>query len=104
MVTNYPARIRLILHFTGKRVGTWPRFPYNAPLQSLEQATHFKRRHFLGQAGRGLGGLALTSLLQPGLLPAHGGGLVHPLHVAPRAKRVIFLCMAGGPSHLESFD
>ena len=31
-------------------------------------------------------------------------GVVNPLHVAPRAKRVIFLCMAGGPSHLETFD
>ena len=31
-------------------------------------------------------------------------GLVRPRHVAPKAKRVIFLYMAGGPSHLETFD
>ena len=31
-------------------------------------------------------------------------GLVSPRHVAPKAKRVIFLYMAGGPSHLETFD
>ena len=31
-------------------------------------------------------------------------GVVNPLHFAPKAKRVIFLCMAGGPSHLETFD
>jgi hypothetical protein len=31
-------------------------------------------------------------------------GAVNPLHFAPKAKRVIFLCMAGGPSHLETFD
>ena len=29
---------------------------------------------------------------------------MQPLHLPPRVKRVIFLCMAGGPSHLESFD
>jgi hypothetical protein len=31
-------------------------------------------------------------------------GAVHPLHFPPRIKRVIWLCMAGGPSHLETFD
>src|SRR5207249_5198135 len=31
-------------------------------------------------------------------------GVVNPPHVTPRAKRVIYLYMAGGPSHLESFD
>ena len=31
-------------------------------------------------------------------------GAVNPLHHAPKAKRVIYLCMAGGPSHLETFD
>jgi hypothetical protein len=31
-------------------------------------------------------------------------GLLQPLHLAPKAKRVIFLTMAGGPSHLESLD
>src|SRR5207245_1462217 len=31
-------------------------------------------------------------------------GVVQPLHAAAKAKRVIYLYMAGGPSHLESFD
>ena len=31
-------------------------------------------------------------------------GAVDPLHFAPKAKRVIYLYMAGGPSHLETFD
>ena len=35
---------------------------------------------------------------------ARWAGVVDPLHFAPKAKRVIFLCMAGGPSHLETFD
>jgi hypothetical protein len=71
-----------------------------------------QRRTFLGQAARGVGSLALASLLNPGLLraaPAHGKtdrwpGVVHPLHFPARAKRVIYLSMAGGPSHLETFD
>lgn len=51
------------------------------------------RRHFLGACGLGLGGLALGTL-------AHGAGP----HFAAKAKRVIYLHMAGGPSQLELFD
>src|SRR5439155_1174548 len=36
--------------------------------------------------------------------PDHWSGMIHPLHFAPKAKRVIHLYMAGGPSHLETFD
>lgn len=57
------------------------------------------RRTFLG---RGLAGLGLFAL--PRLLAAGGRGVVDPLHHAPKAKRVIFLYQAGGPSHLETFD
>jgi hypothetical protein len=78
-----------------------------------------QRRSFLGKIGRGTGALALASLLNPSLLfgsetgaaPAAGAastpsyrGIVNPLHFAPKAKRVIWLGMAGGPSHLETFD
>jgi hypothetical protein len=70
------------------------------------------RRSFLGQASLGLGSLGLASLLDPSLVcagrkqtktsgPRGAAGL--PQHL-PTAKRVIFLCMAGGPSHLETFD
>src|SRR6267154_5054931 len=70
------------------------------------------RRTFLGRAAFGLGGLALASLLDPKLLraedaPAPGArwrGIVNPTHFPVKTKRVIHLCMAGGPSHLESFD
>lgn len=72
------------------------------------------RRAFFGRAATGVGSIALGSLLNPtALLAADGAspqkeakwrGVVHPLHFAPKAKRVIFLCMAGGPSHLETFD
>lgn len=62
------------------------------------------RRQFLGQAGKGLGALALGSLMRPDILNAGLSGQMRLLHNPPRAKRVIFLCMAGGPSHLESFD
>ena len=68
------------------------------------------RRAFLGRAATGVGSIALGSLLNPrSLLAAEKPegkwtGVVHPLHFAPKAKRVIFLSMAGGPSHLETFD
>jgi hypothetical protein len=77
---------------------------------------HLTRRCFLGRSSAGLGAMALASLL-PGRLtaaapkPAAGTpaldrweGVVRPLHFAPKAKRVIYLYMAGGPSHLETFD
>ena len=69
------------------------------------------RRDFLGRASGGLGLAALATLLdadaltaQPAPQPATPAGITGGLHLAARAKRVIFLCMAGGPSHLESFD
>ncbi len=62
------------------------------------------RRTFLGNASLGMGSVALAGLMAEHARGAVGQGLVHPLHVAPKAKRVIFLCMAGGPSHLELFD
>ncbi|HTI71116.1 MAG TPA: DUF1501 domain-containing protein [Candidatus Limnocylindria bacterium] len=69
------------------------------------------RRVFLGRASQGVGALALASLMKPGLLRAaaaettsHATGVVNPLHFLATAKRVIWLTMAGGPSHLETFD
>ncbi len=67
------------------------------------------RRHFLGRAATGIGTLALASLLNPmSIAKAATGdrwsGALNSLHYAPKAKRVIHLCMAGGPSHLETFD
>jgi hypothetical protein len=68
------------------------------------------RRTFLRRSAYGLGGIALASLLNPALLggsAAEAGrwtGIVNPLHFPAKAKRIIHLCMAGGPSHLETFD
>ncbi|MEO1994195.1 MAG: DUF1501 domain-containing protein [Planctomycetaceae bacterium] len=61
------------------------------------------RRSFLTQSSLGIGSLALTSLLPAAQRNAIDGRPDLP-HFAPKAKRVIFLCMAGGPSHLETFD
>jgi Protein of unknown function (DUF1501) len=69
-----------------------------------------RRRTFLGNGIAGVGLVALNSLLNPRLLastePASSRwrGVVNPLHYPAKAKRVIFLYQAGGPSHLETFD
>jgi hypothetical protein len=71
------------------------------------------RRTFLGNSAYGLGGLALAGLLGPraaagGDTPAAGQGpwrgIVDPPHFPVKARRIIHLCMAGGPSQFESFD
>jgi hypothetical protein len=62
------------------------------------------RRSFLGRAG--VGAAALTSLLgrNAGADEVRGRGILNPLHHRPKAKRVIWLYQAGGPSHLETLD
>ena len=57
---------------------------------------HLTRRRFLSHTSAGLGMAAVASLLGES---AHGG-----THFAPRAKNVIYLFMAGGPSHVDLFD
>jgi hypothetical protein len=84
---------------------------YRAHLESMT------RRHFFGRSARGLGTVALASLLNPDLFaagkkaktasaadpfPSHG--IVNPLHFAPRAKRVIYLFQSGAPSQLDLYD
>ena len=61
------------------------------------------RRAFLGRTSMGLGSAALASLLEPGLFAAQSGITGFPNYDA-KIKRVIFLCMAGGPAHLELLD
>ena len=61
------------------------------------------RRAFLGRASMGLGSAALASLIKPELFAAKSGVAGFPNH-QPKIKRVIFLCMAGGPAHLELLD
>jgi uncharacterized protein (DUF1501 family) len=69
------------------------------------------RRWFFQQCGVGLGSIAATHLLGNAGLAAESGSSsgLNPLavkspHFTPKAKRVIFLFMAGAPSHLELFD
>ena len=68
----------------------------------------FKRRAFLKQSTGGLGAMALATLLQGNQAQgaASGGykGVISPLHHNPKVKRVIYLYMAGGMSHLETWD
>ena len=74
----------------------------------LQQIRHETRRHFLQSSGLGLGAMALQSLLAgEGLadrLPAANPLTPRQPMLAPRAKRVIYLHMAGSPSQLELFD
>jgi len=67
---------------------------------SLEAQT---RRAFLGRTSLGLGGMALASLMH-GTAYGQPPGIEGFPNYAPKIKRVIYLCMAGGPSHLELFD
>jgi hypothetical protein len=67
------------------------------------------RRWFLQQCGMGLGAVALSSLLAESGFAAPDVAAADPLapkkpQFAPKARRVIFLFMAGAPSHLELFD
>jgi hypothetical protein len=71
----------------------------------LQNAT---RRHFFGDCAMGLGSVALASLLSDAPAPGAASS-ADPLapqstHFKPRAKNVIYLFMAGGPSQLELFD
>src|SRR5258708_1813811 len=91
--------------------------------ESVDQAfdappwqTAIRRRTFLRGSAYGLGGIALAGLLDPSLFSAtarvadtrkpadHWRGVISPPHLPIKARRVIHLCMAGGPSQFESFD
>ncbi|MEL7161620.1 MAG: DUF1501 domain-containing protein [Bacteroidota bacterium] len=73
-------------------------------------AAYNSRRHFLRRGALGLGGLAFAGLsgCTPNAVSRPAGGATDvvnsALHYAPRAKRVIYLHMAGAPSQLELFD
>jgi hypothetical protein len=63
------------------------------------------RRAFLGKTCQGLGAVALASLLRPSAVRAEAQrGVLGKPPLPQRATRVIWLTMAGGPSHLETFD
>src|SRR5689334_9914101 len=87
----------------------------NRPDDLRGWAMAIRRRAFLRRSVYGLGGIALAGLLERGggLGTARAAdvprgdrwrGVLDPPHLPVRARRVIHLCMAGGPSQFESFD
>ncbi len=71
------------------------------PMNHSKGSSPISRRDLLARIGYGIGSAALHSLLNASTLHA----AEHPFpNFAPRAKRVIFLFQAGGPSHLDLFD
>ncbi len=78
-------------------------------------SAHVARRAFLGTGLHGVGAYALASILNertargnendaPVIATDEWKGIITTPHVPPKAKRVIFMVMAGGMSHLETFD
>jgi Protein of unknown function (DUF1501) len=80
------------------------------PSDHPDSIRHDTRRHFFGRCALGLGSIALSSLLaEPRLRAASAQSAANPFapkpsHDPARAKAVIYLFMAGGPSQLELFD
>src|SRR5262245_48751301 len=82
------------------------------------QQTLLNRRHFFSRSAAGIGTAALASLLNPSLFAAPGDagaskaaaktpavpGILSQPHYPAKAKRVIYLFMSGGPSHIDLFD
>ena len=72
---------------------------------NLASSFAINRRVFLGKASQGIGAVALASIAQKAPLhAAPTSGVLGALPLPQKAKRVIWLSMAGGPSHLETFD
>ena len=77
-------------------------------------STESSRRSFFGHAGLGCTGLGLGGIAMAEMLSADTNaeetralvdqGVLGSPHFAPKAKRVIYLFMSGGPSHLDLFD
>ncbi len=83
----------------------------------IQNASYLKtRREFLRTTTKGLGAMALGSMLFPDMVHGksmvsdpqigivEGNGILKALHHAPKAKRVIYLFQSGGPSQIELFD
>src|SRR5712691_4372575 len=78
--------------------------PNQARFRFGEDATHclWSRREMLQRMCTGFGVVGLAGLLGPEALAA--ASAERRPHFAPRAKRVIFLFLNGGPSHVDTFD
>ena len=81
-----------------------------------QKAQELTRRHFFGRASLGVGTAALAGLFANELrandqqtsidesLRLSRGGVLPNFHHAPKAKRIVYLFMSGGPSQIETFD
>ncbi len=70
-----------------------------------ERQSLMTRRHFFGRSAAGIGVAALSSMLNPGLLFGQQPEItLGKPHFTPKAKRVIYLFMAGGPSQIDLLD
>jgi hypothetical protein len=80
------------------------------PLTELAAAQYFTRRQFFSRCALGLGSIALASMMNDrrafgaAAPPLPNPMAPKPPHFAARAKNIIYLFMAGGPSQLELFD
>jgi len=75
----------------------------------MHPSAPLSRRALLQRTSAGFGFVALASLLAEQVAAGESAPPSGPMapkapHYPPRAKRVIFLCMRGGPSHMETFD
>ena len=81
----------------------------------IEYHLGITRRHFFSRTATAMGSVALASLLNPeeataasglaaGNGPGYTPGQTGPLDFPPRVKRVIYLCQAGAPSQIDTFD
>ena len=78
-------------------------------MQNPDNLRDITRRQLFERCGVGLGSIALASLMNDSLLADAPRDMAHPLaprqgHITPRAKNIIYLFMAGGPSQLELWD
>src|SRR5215475_8128904 len=78
-------------------------------MKTLRNEAYVTRRHFFRRTTNGLGIAALATLLERdgfAQTPAATArpGLLRVLHHASKAKRVIYLFMSGGPSHIDLLD
>jgi hypothetical protein len=76
----------------------------NAMNPLFEQQLRLTRRHFFGRSAAGIGVAALASLLGNRAAAGYGETAEKLAHFAPKAKRVIYLFMSGGPSHIDLLD
>ena len=82
---------------------------YINPLLHQERVQAITRRHFLGRATKSFGVAALAGLLGDGLFESGASAAQEAVlkmgtHFAPKAKRIIYLHMAGSPPHHDLFD